>query len=414
MGNWVATWAAIKLFSCRRGRGSARKENAGDGRAERSLDTLIQEDLGAKPYRSIDGDPRTGVLILCDHAENTIPEAYGTLGLKAADLHRHIAYDLGIGAVAERLAEALGAPAVLSCFSRLLIDPNRGLDDPTLVMQISDGLVVPGNVGLGPDEIEARIARYYQPYHQAVERAVEAAIALGKPPAIVSMHSFTQAWKGVGRPWAVGVLWDKDPRLALPLLAALRAIPGIEVGDNVPYSGQLRGDTLYRHGTARGLAHALVEIRQDLILGPEGQAEWAMRLAHILRKVLSDAGGALHAIEPHGSLTDEARRANIPQGPNRKGPAVMDEKTKIELEAAAFRRLVAHLRERTDVQNIDLMELAGFCRNCLANWYQEAAAAKGIPLSKEEAREIVYGMAYEEWKTKFQTEAPGKPRQRTG
>jgi hypothetical protein len=180
------------------------------------------------------------------------------------------------------------------------------------------------------------------------------------------------------------------------------------VGDNVPYSGQLKGDTLYRHGTTRGLAHALVEVRQDLILGPEGQAEWAMRLAHVLRKVLSDTGSALHAIELLGSLTDEARRAN------RKGSAAMDEKTKLELEAAAFRRLVEHLRARNDVQNIDLMELAGFCRNCLANWYQEAAAAKGIPLSKEEAREIVYGMAYEEWRAKFQTEAPAKPRQKTG
>jgi hypothetical protein len=92
----------------------------------------------------------------------------------------------------------------------------------------------------------------------------------------------------------------------------------------------------------------------------------------------------------------------------------MDEGTKTELEAAAFRRLVEHLRTRTDVQNIDLMELAGFCRNCLANWYQEAAAAKGIPLSKEEAREIVYGMAYDEWKAKNQTEAPAKPRKKTG
>ena len=108
------------------------------------------------------------------------------------------------------------------------------------------------------------------------------------------------------RPWAIGVLWDKDPRLALPLLEGLRAIPGIEVGDNVPYSGQLKGDTLYRHGTVRGLAHALVEIRQDLILGAEGQAEWAMRLAEVMRKVMS-GGGPLHAIELHGSHTDLAR-----------------------------------------------------------------------------------------------------------
>jgi predicted N-formylglutamate amidohydrolase len=370
--------------------------------------------LGAKPYRSIEGDASTGLLILCDHAENTIPESYGTLGLKAQDLHRHIAHDLGAAAVAERLAEGLGAPAVLSRFSRLLIDPNRGLDDPTLIMQISDGLIVPGNVGLDREEVQARIERHYLPYHQAIEHALEAAVAVGKPPVIVSIHSFTQAWKGLPRPWAGGVLWDQDPRLALPLLEALRTTPGLQVGDNVPYSGQLKGDTLYRHGTRRGLAHALVEIRQDLILGPEGQDEWALRLAHALHKVLSNAGSALHAIELHGSLTDQTRRASLASGPSRKGSPVMDEKTRIELEAAAYRRLVAHLRERTDVQNIDLMELAGFCRNCLSTWYQEAAAAKGVALSKDEAREIVYGMAYDEWKAKFQTEAPPKPGQRTG
>ena len=126
----------------------ASKGTRATGRVERSLDTLHQEDLGTKPYRSIDGDASTGLLILCDHAENTIPQGYGTLGLRAEDLHRHIAYDLGAAEVAEHLATALGAPAILSRFSRLLIDPNRGLDDPTLIMQISDGLIVPGNVGL--------------------------------------------------------------------------------------------------------------------------------------------------------------------------------------------------------------------------------------------------------------------------
>jgi predicted N-formylglutamate amidohydrolase len=276
---------------------------------ELRLDTFLQEDLGAKPYRFIEGDTRTGLLILCDHAENAIPEAYGTLGLKPQDLHRHIAYDLGAAGVAEGLARELGAPAILSRFSRLLIDPNRGVDDPTLVMQISDGLVVPGNVGLGAGEIDARIGRYYEPYHQAIGRAIEAGIAARKPPLLVSVHSFTQAWKGVQRPWSVGVLWDKDPRLALPLLAALREIPGIEVGDNAPYSGQLKGDTLYRHGTGRGLAHALIEVRQDLILAPEGQAEWAKRLAGALRQAMQQRGSALHAVELHGSLTDQASRA---------------------------------------------------------------------------------------------------------
>jgi len=378
---------------------------------ERSLDTLIQEDLGDKPYRSIEGDLRTGILILCDHAENTIPEPFANLGLRSEDLNRHIAYDLGAAPVAERLAKLLSAPALISCFSRLLIDPNRGLDDPTLIMQISDGLVVPGNAGLDEAAIAARVARYYAPYHQAIERTIDAGIAAGKPPVVVSVHSFTQAWKGVPRPWSVGVLWDKDPRLALPLLEGLRTIPGILVGDNAPYTGQLKGDTLYRHGTRRGLAHALIEVRQDLILGPEGQAEWATRLAEVLRKVVR-LGGPLHAIEIHGSYTDIASA----QGRNGEDAATggMTEATRTELEAEAFRRLVAHLRGRHDVQNIELMELAGFCRNCLSNWYQEAAAAKGVALSKEEAREIVYGMPYETWKARYQTEIATKRRKRTG
>ncbi|MEZ5827007.1 MAG: N-formylglutamate amidohydrolase [Hyphomicrobiales bacterium] len=258
--------------------------------------------MGEKPYRTIAGDVGLGLVILCDHAENRIPEDYQILGLKPEDLHRHIAFDLGAEGVALGLARALGAPAVLSRYSRLLIDPNRGLDDPTLIMQLSDGLVVPGNAALSAEEIEARLDRFYRPYDRAISQAIEAGIAAGKPPAILSVHSFTQAWKGVGRPWATGVLWDKDPRFALPLLEGLRTIPGIEVGDNAPYSGQLKGDTLYRHGTMRGLAHALIEIRQDLILSEEGQAEWAEHLAGVVRRVLRNTRG-LHTIEHHGSNT---------------------------------------------------------------------------------------------------------------
>ena len=110
-----------------------------------------------------------------------------------------------------------------------------------------------------------------------------------------------------GRPWQIGILWDKDPRLALPLIERLRALPDVTVGDNVPYSGQLKGDTLYQHGTMRGLAHALVEVRQDLILGEEGQAEWAARLAEAIRDILEAAPECprLHAIEHHGSHTDQ-------------------------------------------------------------------------------------------------------------
>ena len=342
-----------------------------------------------------------GLIILCDHAENTIPEAYDDLGLGREELHRHIGYDIGVAGVTEQLAAALGAPALLARFSRLLIDPNRGLDDPTLVMQVSDGIVIPGNADVSATEIESRIEQFYLPYHRAIDRAIDACIAAGKAPVLLSLHSFTQAWKSVPRPWSAAVLWDRDPRLPRPLLAGLNALPGVVIGDNEPYSGQLKGDTLYQHATLRGLAHALVELRQDLILSPEGQAEWAERLAHVLRRILGDKelAASLHKVTYHGSATG-------PVTARKEGDSDMDESTRIELEAAAFRRLVEHLRNRPDVQNIELMDLAGFCRNCLSNWYQEAAAAKGIALDKDEAREIVYGMSYEEWKAKFQRDMP--------
>jgi predicted N-formylglutamate amidohydrolase len=273
---------------------------------EQQLDRLREQQLGGAPFRRIDGDFGKGLILICDHAENRIPQAYGTLGVRQEDLNRHIAYDIGAAPVTEHLAQLLGVPALIAGFSRLLIDPNRGIDDPTLVMQISDGIVVPGNIGLDQTEMEARILRYYAPYHEAIDLSIDRAIADGRPPVLVSVHSFTQAWKSVPRPWHVAVLWDKDPRLAEPLLDGFRALSGIAVGDNVPYSGQLKGDTLYRHGTQRGLAHALIEIRQDLIVSAPGQKEWAERLAGVLGSVLSQVNAAsrLHAIERYGSHTD--------------------------------------------------------------------------------------------------------------
>lgn len=258
--------------------------------------------MGEKSYRTVPGDAKRGLLILCDHACNTIPAEYDSLGLPADALKRHIAYDPGAAGVTARLAEGLGVPAVLSCFSRLLVDPNRGLDDPTLIMQIADGHLVPGNVGLSDAQREARLARFYRPYNQAIARAVEAGVRAGKPPAIVSVHSFTERWRGVARPWSAAVLWDKDPRLPVPLLEGLRTIPGATIGDNEPYSGELRGDTLYRHATRGGLAHALIELRQDLIASEDGQAEWADHLTRVLRAVMQSAPD-LNAIEHHGSNT---------------------------------------------------------------------------------------------------------------
>lgn len=260
----------------------------------------------SEAYERLSGALSARVIVLCDHAANALPGSYGTLGLPEAELERHIGYDIGARGVTERLAAALGAPAVLSRYSRLLIDCNRGADDPTLIMRVSDGAIVPGNRTLTAEERALRIERFYRPYHTAVDALIDEALANDIVPVLVSMHSFTPVWRGNARPWHAAILWDKDPRIALPLLAALRADPALVVGDNEPYHGALRGDCMWQHGTSRGLPHVLVEIRQDLISSPEGQAAWAERLALALRSILANPAAEpdLKAIRLFGSHTD--------------------------------------------------------------------------------------------------------------
>ena len=232
-----------------------------------------------------------GALIICDHASNAIPPEYGTLGLPGEALARHIAYDIGAADVARALAAELGAPAVLSTFSRLVIDPNRGVDDPTLIMRLSDGAVVPGNARVDRHEIERRIERFWTPYRDRIAATVEAMLATGEPPAIVSIHSFTSVMRGVPRPWKIGLLWDCDERISRPLIDALANEPDLsadEIGDNEPYQGALPGDTIDAVATSRGLANALIEIRQDLIAGKQDALAWAKRIARLLRPILAE------------------------------------------------------------------------------------------------------------------------------
>lgn len=251
-----------------------------------ALRAIVPEPI-EHPVEHVAGDVRRGLLILCDHASNYIPDDLFRLGVAEREFSRHIAYDIGAAAVTRRLAALLDVPALLTTFSRLVIDPNRGRDDPTLVMRLSDGAIVPGNARIDADGVAERIRRFYAPYDRAIDTAVEHAQRVGAPPAIVTIHSFTPYWRSVARPWEVGILYDDDQRLSRPLLDGLQAEPaGYTVGDNAPYAGGLPGDTIDRHATARGFPNALVEIRQDLISGEDGQEEWAQVFARLLRPML--------------------------------------------------------------------------------------------------------------------------------
>lgn len=244
-------------------------------------------------------------LLLCDHASAYIPPAYDGLGLGTELLDRHIACDIGAANVTTALAEKLNAPAVLTNFSRLLIDPNRGLDDPTLIVQLSDGHVIPANRGIDQpsrrDEWQKRVQDFYQPYHQAIERCLARAQKAGVVPIILSIHSFTPVWRGVQRPMQAGILWDKDERLARHLRAALgdKVQP---LGDNEPYSGRLKHDTLYRHATLHGFPNALVELRQDTLLEAGAGEKWAQYFVAPMQAAAQDA--ACQKITHFGSHAD--------------------------------------------------------------------------------------------------------------
>lgn len=265
------------------------------------------EMTGFSPFETIDGDFAQGLLLIADHASRAVPEDYGTLGLEPRVFERHIAYDIGVEMLTRALAEKLNSPAVLGGFSRLLIDPNRGEDDPTLIMQLSDGAVIPTNYPMHEEERENRLNRFYRPYHNAVDAACNKMLQAGsRAPFVVSVHSYTPVWKTIPRPWQVALLWDNDDRAITPLLSMLREDGTLSVGDNEPYDGALRNDTLFRHCTAKGYANVLIEVRQDLIATPEGVQIWADRLAPMLAHINMMDG--IHDIRHYGSRTGSVER----------------------------------------------------------------------------------------------------------
>jgi predicted N-formylglutamate amidohydrolase len=241
------------------------------------------------PFTLIEGPPGARVLLVCDHAAATIPSDYGDLGLGPADRFSHIAWDSGAAEVTRGLAARLGCPAVLGGVSRLLIDCNRQPGDPSSIPSVSGGIEVPGNRAVDEAEADRRARRWFWPYHTCIGTQIGHLWRHGTPPVLIGLHSFTPQILGQKpRPWHVGVLWNRDPRLAGPVLAALGRRSDLIVGDNQPYSGRETNYTLDTHAGAAGLAHLSFEIRQDLLAEPGGTEAWVALLADLLIPVLAD------------------------------------------------------------------------------------------------------------------------------
>ena len=229
------------------------------------------------------------LLLLCDHATNIVPDEMAGLGLTPAELARHVGWDIGAAAVTRSLAHSLDAPALLSGYSRLVVDCNRTLDDPTAFPTVSDRLPIPGNQELGAVDKAERADLFFWPYHRAIHERLDDFALRQIAPAIVSIHSFTPHMDGLDRPWHIGILWDRDPRLPMPLIAGLAALDGLEIGDNQPYSGHdPEGFTLRNHAVPRGLPHVLIELRQNEIATEEGAERYARYLQTALGPILAD------------------------------------------------------------------------------------------------------------------------------
>ena len=240
-------------------------------------------------HREHGGSP---FVLIADHAGQKIPARLGDLGVSRAELDRHIGWDIGIAGVAEKLSEKLDAFAILQTYSRLVIDCNRPLRAPGSIVAISDGTRVPGNEGLDDEAKTVRALEIFAPYHARIARELDRRGGQAVAPVLVSLHSFTPTFGGHTRPWHAGILYHRDTRLAHALLIALRAEPGLVVGDNEPYAVSDATDfAIPVHGEQRGLLHVELEIRQDLIVDAQGQEEWAERLARILPGLLPDLVG---------------------------------------------------------------------------------------------------------------------------
>lgn len=241
------------------------------------------------PYMTYNDHGLAKLLLVADHASPFFPAAMNQLGLADWVLERHVAWDIGSDQLTRFLADELDAPAVLAGFSRLIVDPNRQLNDPSAFVEVSDGIAIPGNLELSEEQKSLRVQSFFQPYHEAIANRLDQFQSRGIVPAFISVHTCTPVFDRIVRPWHVGIMWDRDPRIAIPLMENLGGMDGVCIGDNEPYSGRHPHDfTVDFHAEPAGLPHVGIEVRQDLVSDDEGARTWAGILASALGPVLAD------------------------------------------------------------------------------------------------------------------------------
>ena len=241
------------------------------------------------PFTTYNDHGKASVLLVADHASPYFPAAMNQLGVADWVLERHVAWDVGSDELTRYLADELDAPAVLAGFSRLIVDPNRKLDDPTAFIQVSDGIAIPGNLDIGEEEKALRIQSFFDPYHNAIAERLQRFSEEGIAPAFISIHTCTPVFDQIVRPWHIGVMWDQDPRIASPLIEKFNSMREVCIGDNEPYSGRHPHDfTIDHHAEPAGLPHVGIEVRQDLVSDREGARKWAGILAGALGEILDD------------------------------------------------------------------------------------------------------------------------------
>ena len=277
-------------------------DNSRTDRPPGSLQLLGPDDLSPVIVANLGG--AAPYLLLGDHAGRAVPAALAGLGLPAEAMDGHIAWDIGIAGLGQRLSAALDAPFIHQAYSRLVIDCNRRPGDPAAAPAVSDGVAIPGNADLAPESLEARRAEIYQPYQAAIARALDARTAESRPTLLVSLHSFTPVMQGQARPWRFGVLHRGDSALSRRVLGLLRDRVGAEAGDNQPYAMDQVDNTIPLHADPRGLDYLELEVRQDLIADEAGQDA----VAAMLSKVLAEAA---QVADVFASLKSDGRARTI-------------------------------------------------------------------------------------------------------